>query len=151
MFRWRINKYLIADIVRSSHPEVFLIKDVLKICSKFTGEHPYRSVHSCLATLFRSHFGMRKNILLFNHIALHMPEYSNLTGSFLPLLRGNCSKWSWHTKDYPCCVMKIRNLTRNYQMILLHSNISIISGDKLLSSKEASTAESMKKYYFSHT
>ena len=28
---------------RSSHPDEFLIKGVLKICSKFTGEHPYRS------------------------------------------------------------------------------------------------------------
>ena len=36
-------------------------------------------------------------------------------------------------------------------MILLHSNISIISGDKLLFSKETSTAEFMKKNYFSHT
>ena len=26
---------------RSSRPEVFLVKGVLKICSKFTGEHPY--------------------------------------------------------------------------------------------------------------
>ena len=39
---------------RSSHPEVFLEKDVLKICSKFTGEHRY----ICKATLFKSHFGM---------------------------------------------------------------------------------------------
>ena len=29
---------------RSSHPEVFLRKGVPKICSKFTGEHPCRSV-----------------------------------------------------------------------------------------------------------
>ena len=29
---------------RSSHPEVFLGKGVLKICSKFTGENPCRSV-----------------------------------------------------------------------------------------------------------
>ena len=28
---------------KSSLPEVFLGKDVVKICSKFTGEHPYRS------------------------------------------------------------------------------------------------------------
>ena len=32
--------------VRSSPPEVFLGKGVLKICSKFTGEHPYRSAIS---------------------------------------------------------------------------------------------------------
>ena len=31
---------------RSSRPEVFLRKGVLKICSKFTGEHPCRSVIS---------------------------------------------------------------------------------------------------------
>ena len=31
---------------RSSHPEVFLGKDVLKICSKFTGERPCRGAIS---------------------------------------------------------------------------------------------------------
>ena len=31
---------------RSSSPEVFLVKNVLKICSKFTGEHPCQSVIS---------------------------------------------------------------------------------------------------------
>ena len=31
---------------RSSHPEVFLEKGVLKICTKFTGEYPCRSVIS---------------------------------------------------------------------------------------------------------
>ena len=31
---------------RSSHPEVFMKKGVLKICSKFTGEHLCRSVIS---------------------------------------------------------------------------------------------------------
>ena len=31
------------NICRSSHPEVFLENAVLKICSKFTGEHPCRS------------------------------------------------------------------------------------------------------------
>ena len=34
------------QIVRSSHPEVFPGKGVLKICSKFNGEHPCRSVIS---------------------------------------------------------------------------------------------------------
>ena len=38
-----------SDISRNSHPEVFLEKGVLKICSKFTGEHPCQSViwHGC--------------------------------------------------------------------------------------------------------
>ena len=45
---------------RSSLPEVFIGKVVLKICSKFTGDHPCRSVISIklFATLLKSHFGM---------------------------------------------------------------------------------------------
>ena len=34
---------LIQILNRSSHPEVFLGKGVLKICCKFTGEHPFRN------------------------------------------------------------------------------------------------------------
>ena len=43
---------------RSSRPEVFLRKGVLKICSKFTGEHPCRSAISLneKAQLHQSHF-----------------------------------------------------------------------------------------------
>ena len=36
----------LRPMYRSSHPEVFLGKAVLKICSKFTGEHTCRSVIS---------------------------------------------------------------------------------------------------------
>ena len=36
----------VGETIRSSHPEVFLGKGVLKICSKFTGEYPCRSVIS---------------------------------------------------------------------------------------------------------
>ena len=61
-FRTNLLKYLIILIMncnskilnfRSSHPEVLLEEGVLKICSKFTREHPY-----CKATLLKSHFGM---------------------------------------------------------------------------------------------
>ena len=37
---------MIIAVFRSSHLEVFLGKSVPKKCSKFTGEHPYRSVIS---------------------------------------------------------------------------------------------------------
>ena len=37
---------LLSGFLRSSHPEVFLRKGVLKIYSKFTWEHPCRSVIS---------------------------------------------------------------------------------------------------------
>ena len=46
---------------RSSSPEVFLRKGVLKICSKFTGKHPCRLCNFIEITLrllhiFRAHF-----------------------------------------------------------------------------------------------
>ena len=41
-----ISQKLDIDNNRSSHPEVFLGKGVLKICSKFTGEHPCQSAIS---------------------------------------------------------------------------------------------------------
>ena len=37
---------VILSLYRSSRPEVFLVKCVLKICIKFTGENPYQSVIS---------------------------------------------------------------------------------------------------------
>ena len=50
------------DKSRISRPEVFLGKGVLKLCSKFTGEHPCRSATSIKlqskVTLLKSHFGV---------------------------------------------------------------------------------------------
>ena len=55
-------KYLvvwnISENIRSSRPEVFLRKGILKICNKFTGEHPCRSMISA-----KSYFGM--GVLLY--------------------------------------------------------------------------------------
>ena len=52
--KWRcsVGKGVLRNF-RSSHPEVFLGKSVLKICSKFTGEHPCQSV-----ILLKSYFSM---------------------------------------------------------------------------------------------
>ena len=46
-FKWAAVKLRTEVwIFRSSHPEVFLENGVLKICGKFTGENPCRSVFS---------------------------------------------------------------------------------------------------------
>ena len=37
---------MINSIIRSSRPEVLLVKSILKIYNKFTGEHPCRSMIS---------------------------------------------------------------------------------------------------------
>ena len=49
-----ILKILKIKICRSSHPEVFLEKGVLEICSKFTWEHPCQSVISIKLQLYCS-------------------------------------------------------------------------------------------------
>ena len=41
-----LETIFILSIFRSSRPEVFSGKNVLKICNKFAGEHPCRSVIS---------------------------------------------------------------------------------------------------------
>ena len=48
---------LYIALYRRSHPEVFLGKGVLKICSKFTGEHPCQSAISIklLCSIFSEH------------------------------------------------------------------------------------------------
>ena len=35
-----------VESIRNSHPKVFLGKGVIKLCSKFTGEHPFGKVIS---------------------------------------------------------------------------------------------------------
>ena len=53
---------VLAAKSRSSCPEVFLRKDVLKICTKVTAENPCRSAkqrnNASKATLLKLHFGM---------------------------------------------------------------------------------------------
>ena len=44
-------------IIRSSPPEVFLEKGVLKICIKFTGEYPCQSVVSIKLLCLGAHLG----------------------------------------------------------------------------------------------
>ena len=47
------NHFSASAISRSSHREVFLGKGVLRVCSKFTGEHPCRSA---ISIKFQSNF-----------------------------------------------------------------------------------------------
>ena len=78
---------------RSSHPEVFLGKGVLKICSKFTGEHPCRSAISCTFIEIAFWHGCSPVNLL--HIS--RTPYSKNTSGWLVLNRKNrfCNWKKW--------------------------------------------------------
>ena len=80
------NNFIVLDMksskYRSSCPEVFLKKRVLKICSKFEGEHPCRSVISL--KLFRN----------FIEIALrHECSPINMLHIFRTPIPANISGW----------------------------------------------------------
>ena len=87
---------------RNSHPEVFLRKGALKICRKFTGEHPCQSVisiklqrifieitlrHGCspvnLLHVFRTPFPRNTSGWLLLHIPIQSNTNRNFTLSFL--------------------------------------------------------------------
>ena len=96
--KWSPNKLVVLQqqrcietTVRSSHSEVFLGKGVLKICSKFTGEHPCRSMISikllCFIEITLRHKCSPVNLL---HI-FRTPFLKNASGWLLLIL----SKANW--------------------------------------------------------
>ena len=84
------------EVLKSSRPEVFLGRRVLKICSKFTGERQCRNVisregnfiqivlrHGCspeICSIFSEHLFLRKTldscfwVLLFTDSSIHKPN-----------------------------------------------------------------------------
>ena len=103
------KEIILEERNRSSRPEVFLRKSVLKICSKFTGEHPCRGVisielqgkfieialrHGCfpvnLLHIFRTTFSRNTSLwlLLFPSLFLsvhwiQVKEFFNIKAQFL--------------------------------------------------------------------
>ena len=54
---------VVRPLLRSSHPEMFLGQRVLKICSKFTGEHPKLKLRRFeIFCEFSEHFFLRKSL-----------------------------------------------------------------------------------------
>ena len=81
----RIFKALLV-ITRSSHPEVFLRKGVLKIHSKFTGENPCRSVISK-----KLHIYIYTYVCIYIYIYIHIFIY--LLYIFRTTFLKNISEW----------------------------------------------------------
>ena len=83
-----VRKYLCSSRVcwffRSSRPEMFFRKGVLKICSEFTGEHPYESVISINVLCNFIEITLRHGFSLVNllHISEHLFLRTSLEGCF---------------------------------------------------------------------
>ena len=95
-------------IFRSSRPEVFLGKSVLKICRKFTGEHPYRSAISIKLQSNFNEITLRHGCSTVNllHISEHLFLGTTLDGCFCVFfqrLSNESPAWikllPWATRD----------------------------------------------------
>ena len=90
---------------RSSHPEVFSTKGVLKIYSKFTGEHPYRSVISIK--------------LLCNFVEIALPYECSLV-NLLHILRTPFPK-----KLLDDCFLNFLNIFHHMSTNIVHGQIDV--------------------------
>ena len=80
---------------RSSRPEAFLEKDVLKICSKFTGEHPCPSVISIKLLYNFIEITLRHGYSLVNLLHIfRTPIFKNTSGGLL-LFIFNWKSWTY--------------------------------------------------------
>ena len=92
---------------RSSRPEVFLRKSVLKICSKFTGEHPCRSVISIKLLCNFIEITLRHGCFPVNllHISEHLLLRTPPNGCFCCLWYYSMLKWQFKS----CLIALLRS------------------------------------------
>ena len=86
---WKLDK------ARSSPPEIFLLKGVLKIRCKFTGEHPYRSAISIKLESYFIEISLRNmcspvNLLLIFRALFSEEPLRRLASDRTPLVAGLC-------------------------------------------------------------
>ena len=102
-------------LIRSSHQEVFLEKGVLKICCKFTGEHPCRSVISiklfCSFIEITLRYGCSVNLL-------HIFRTHFTKNTFGWLLLTNLMTLSWSLLTVVFCFIFFENPSHGTIMIL---------------------------------
>ena len=73
-------------LLRSGHPEVFSVKGALKICSKFTGEHPCQSMISIKLLCNFFEITLRHGCSPINLVHIFRTPFSKKTFGWLLLL-----------------------------------------------------------------
>ena len=104
------NYKVTNSIIRSSHLEVFLGKGVLKICNKFTGEHPCRSVISINLLCNFIEIALRRGCSPANLLHIFRTPFLDNTSGWLLL---NNLFWNeifsiqgWRLLDVYVCLMQ---------------------------------------------
>ena len=101
---------------RSSHSEVFLGKGVLKICSKFTGEHPCRSVISINLLCNFNEITLRHGCSTVNLLHIFRTHFLMNTSGCLPL------KFNNKIPKFPIVITKILTMVKKVVPYVLKSS-----------------------------
>ena len=119
---------LCFPLFRSSHPKVFLVKGLLKNCSKFTGEHPCRSVISIKLQSNFIEIALRHGCFLFIccTIAEHLFLGTPLVGCFCLFYRLGIY-WATYAQCKPQYTMEQSFLFRYNISSLLKSRFNLSS------------------------
>ena len=89
---------------RCNHPEVFLVKGALKICSKLTGEHPCQSVFSIKLLCNFLEITLWHGCSPVNLQDIFRTPFTKITFGWLLLLVNNCRC------NFSCAAMSIMAL-----------------------------------------
>ena len=101
--------YVVFYMFKDSHPEVFLGKDVLNICSKFTGEHPCRSAISIKLLCNFIEIVLRHRCSLVNLLHISRTSFLKSTSGWLLLNVTFIVNFSWMGWDLNFFEWKVRN------------------------------------------
>ena len=110
------------ETTTSSHPEVFLVKDLLKIRSKFPGEHPCRSVISIKLLCKFIEITLRNGCSLVNLLHIfRIPFPKNTSGRLLLVIQSE-------NKSLAAIVLIIKKSNRlsHFKNLSLKNEVQII-------------------------
>ena len=112
----RIPSHIIL-IYRSNHPEVFLRKGVLKICSKFTEELPCRSVISIKLQITLHHGSSPVNLL--HIVRTPFPRNTFRWVLLYLVVRGGSNLLNWWGPNSEIFLPDLRELFQRVQFFVV--------------------------------
>ena len=108
-------------IRRNSRSEAFLVKFVLKICNKFTGEHPCRSVISIKLLCNFIEIALRHGCSPVNLLHIFRTPFSKNTFGWLLLYSAHpCNFFNWSGSKKLWIVFQILNSLNTGYLLYLH-------------------------------
>ena len=74
-----------------------------------------------------------------------MPRLFSPRGIVLSLFTGNCFKWFWHVKGYPCYVLKQESFAQILGLTLHYSKFNIELSARVLGDSDEGFVDTLEK------